>query len=65
MGTAALIFEAMLIGPAGSATANKDDDALADAATLYKVDVKKLRGALHKNTQTTVTVKGRMAKTKG
>jgi len=40
---AALIFEAMLISPAASATVNKDDDALADAATLYKVEVKKLR----------------------
>ncbi len=30
-----LIFEAMVIGPARSATVNKDDDALADAATLY------------------------------
>ncbi len=33
---AVLIFEAMLIGPAGSATANKDDDPLTDAASLYK-----------------------------
>ena len=60
-----LIFEAMVIGPARSATVNKDDDALADAATLYKVEIKKLRSALLKNTQKTVTVKGRRAKTKG
>ena len=45
---AVLIFEAMLIGPAGSATANKDDDPLADAASLYKVDTKALRTAVAK-----------------
>jgi ParB family chromosome partitioning protein len=47
-GLAALIFEAMLIGPAGSATVNKDDDPLADAASLYKVDAKALRIAVAK-----------------
>jgi ParB family chromosome partitioning protein len=47
-GLAVLIFEAMLIGPAGSATANKDDDPLADAASLYKVDTKALRAAIAK-----------------
>ena len=47
-GLAALIFEAMLIGPAGSATVNKDDDPLADAASLYKVDAKALRTAVAK-----------------
>jgi len=43
VGLAALVFEAMLIGPAGNATANKDDDPLADAACLYKIDVRALR----------------------
>jgi hypothetical protein len=62
---AALIFETMLLSLASCATVNKDDDALADAATLYKVEVKKLRSALLKNTQKTVTVKGRRAVTKG
>jgi hypothetical protein len=41
-------FEAMLIGPAGNATVNKDDDALAEAASLYKVDAKALRTAVAK-----------------
>jgi len=45
---AVLIFEAMLIGPAGSASANKDDDSLADAARLYKIDVKALRTTVAK-----------------
>ena len=47
-GLAALIFEAILIGPAGSATVNKDDDPLADTACLYKVDAKTLRTAVVK-----------------
>ena len=47
-GLAVLIFEAMLIGPAGSATVSKDDDQLADAARLYKVDTKTLRTAVAK-----------------
>ena len=45
---AVLIFEAMLISPAGSATVNKDDDLLTDAASLYKVDVRALRTAVAK-----------------
>jgi ParB family chromosome partitioning protein len=45
---AVLIFEAMLISPAGNASANKDDDPLADAASLYKVDTRALRAALAK-----------------
>jgi len=45
---AVLIFEAMLISPAGSATVNKDDDPLTDAAILYKVDAKALRTAIGK-----------------
>jgi ParB family chromosome partitioning protein len=43
---AVLIFEAMLIGSAGSATANKDDDPLADTASLYKIDTKALRAVV-------------------
>jgi ParB family chromosome partitioning protein len=45
---AVLIFEAMLISPAGNASANKDDDALADAASLYKIDTRALRTAVAK-----------------
>jgi len=45
-GLAVLIFEAMLIGSAGSATVNKDDDPLADTASLYKIDTKALRAAV-------------------
>jgi ParB family chromosome partitioning protein len=42
---AVLIFEAMLLSPAGSATVNKDDDLLTDAANLYKVDARAIRTA--------------------
>jgi hypothetical protein len=42
-GLAALIFEAMLNSPAGSATVNKGDDPQAGAASLYKVDTMALR----------------------
>ena len=45
---AVLIFEAMLISPAGNVSASKDDDTLADAASLYKVDTKALRAAVVK-----------------
>ena len=45
---AVLIFEAMLLSSAGSATVTKDDDALADAASLYNVDTKALRSAVAK-----------------
>lgn len=45
---AVLIFEAMLISPAGNASANKDDDPLAAAANLYKVDTKALGAAVAK-----------------
>jgi len=38
----------MLLNPAGNASANKDDDPLADAASLYKVDTKALRIAVAK-----------------
>ena len=40
-----LILEAMLVGSAASATENKDDDPLTEAAFLYKVDTKALRSA--------------------
>jgi ParB family chromosome partitioning protein len=45
---AVLIFEAMLVGPAGSATADKDEDPLSDAASLCKIDAKALRTAVAK-----------------
>ena len=45
---AVLIFEAMLISPAGNASASKDDDPLADAASLYRVDTKALCAAVAK-----------------
>jgi hypothetical protein len=45
---AVLIFEAMLISPSGNASPSKDDDPLADAASLYKVDTKALRSAVVK-----------------
>ena len=45
---AALIFEAMLLAAAGSAAETKDDP-LADAAKLFKVDVKALRNAVAKS----------------
>jgi ParB family chromosome partitioning protein len=47
-GLAVLVFEAMLIGPVGSATVSKDDDPLADAAYLYKVDTKALHTTVAK-----------------
>ena len=47
-GLTVLIFEAMLIGCAGSAIVNKDDDPLTEAACLYKVDTKAVRAAVAK-----------------
>jgi ParB family chromosome partitioning protein len=47
-GLTVLIFEAMLIGSAGNATENKDDDPLTEAACRYKVDAKALRSAVVK-----------------
>ena len=60
-GLAVLIFEAMLIGSAGSATVDKDADALADAATLYKVDAKAIRTALAKEEKTKAAKKNKPA----
>jgi ParB family chromosome partitioning protein len=58
---AVLIFEAILIGPAGSATENKDDDPLADAASLYKVDKKALRTAVVNAEKENAQKKGKAA----
>ena len=48
-GLAALIFEAMLVGPAGDVSVPKEDDLLADAARLCHVDVRRLRKAVAKD----------------
>jgi ParB family transcriptional regulator, chromosome partitioning protein len=65
-GLAVLIFEAMLIGFAGSATENKDDDPLTEAACLYKVDTKAVRSAVAKaeKEKTRTKAKGTRAKVK-
>jgi hypothetical protein len=47
-GLAMLIFEAMLIGCVESTNESKEDDPLAAAAALYKIDAKGLRAALAK-----------------
>ena len=62
---AALIFEAMLIGTAGSATINKDDDLLADAACHYKIDAKALRTAIAKAEKEKTRKKKEATHTKG
>ena len=56
-GLAVLIFEAMLIGAAGSTTVSKDDDLLAEAASVYKVDTKALHRAVVKAEQEKVRTK--------
>jgi len=65
-GLAVLIFEAMLIGLAGSATENKDDDPLTEAACLYKVDTKAVRSAVAKaeKEKTRTKAEGTRAKVK-
>jgi hypothetical protein len=65
-GLVVLIFEAMLIGFAGSATENKDDDPLTDAACLYKVDTKAVRSAVAKaeKEKTRTKAEGTRAKVK-
>jgi hypothetical protein len=63
-GLAGLIFEAMLIGAAGSTTVSKDDDPLADAASLYKVDTKALRAAVAKAEQEKAQKKSKVASRK-
>jgi hypothetical protein len=62
---AVLIFEAMLIGPAGSASVNKDDDSLADAARLHKIDGKALRTTVAKEEKTKGRKKNITASGKG
>ena len=54
----------MLIGPAGSATVNKEDDLLTDAASHYKVDTKALRIAVAKAEKDKAQKKDKAAKTK-
>jgi len=63
-GLAALIFEAMLIGPAGSVTQGKDEDLLADAGCLYKVDAKALRNAVAKSEKEKARKKAEATSTK-
>jgi hypothetical protein len=58
---AVLIFEAMLISSAGNASPNRDDDPLADAASLYKVDTKSLRAAVAKAEQEKAAKKNKAA----
>jgi hypothetical protein len=38
----------MLLGPAGSATVNKDDDPVTDTASHYKINANELRVAVAK-----------------
>ena len=61
---AVLIFEAMLLGPAGSATADKDDDPLSDAASLCKIDAKALRTAVAKAEREKVQKKAKVTEKK-
>jgi ParB family chromosome partitioning protein len=64
-GLTVLIFEAILIGPAGRATANKDDDPLAEAASLYKGDAKALRSAVAEAEKEKARKKTETARKKG
>lgn len=63
-GLAALIFEAILIGAAGSTTVSKEDDPLTEAAGLYKVDTKALHRAVVKAEQEKVRTKTQTARAK-
>jgi hypothetical protein len=63
-GLGTLIFEAMLLSSAGSAIVTKDDDPLADAASLYKVDAKTLRTAFAKAEKAQKKHKGSNTKAK-
>jgi hypothetical protein len=49
---AVLLFEAILLGSAGSTTPDKKDDLLTDAAAIYKIPVKTLRAAIAKEEKT-------------
>lgn len=62
-GLAVLIFEAILIGAAGSATVSKDDP-LAEAAGLYKVDTKALHRAVVKAEKEKVRTKAQTMRAK-
>jgi hypothetical protein len=62
---AALVFEAMLVGPAGDATLQKEDDLLADAARLCKIEVKRLRTAVAKDEKAKAQKKAGEARNKG
>jgi hypothetical protein len=61
---AVLIFEAMLIGPAGNASTSKDDDLLTGAASRYKVDTRALRAAVAKTEQEKAQKKNKAARKK-
>ena len=50
-GLAALILEAILIGSVESTSESKDDDPLATAAAIYKVDAKAVRAIVLKETK--------------
>lgn len=50
-GLATLIFEAILVGCVESTSESKDDDPLATAAALYKIDAKALRAVVAKETK--------------
>src|SRR3984957_5020888 len=63
-GLAVLIFEAMLLGPAGSTAVDKDDDPLTDAANLCKIDVKALRTAFAKAERENVQKKAKATEKK-
>jgi hypothetical protein len=63
-GLAALIFESMLIGPAGSATVNKEDHLLTDTASHYKVDTKALRIAVGKTEKDKAQKKNKLGSAK-
>jgi ParB family transcriptional regulator, chromosome partitioning protein len=64
-GLAVLIFEAMLLGPAGSTAVDKDDDPLTDAANLCKIDAKALRTAVAKAETEKVQKKANATEKKG
>jgi ParB family chromosome partitioning protein len=59
-----LIFESMLISSAGNATTNKDDDPLAHAASLYKIDTRALRAAVAKAEKEKAQKKNKAARKK-
>jgi hypothetical protein len=54
----------MLIGPAGSVTQGKEEDLLADAGCLYKVDAKALRNAVAKSEKEKARKKAEATSTK-